>query len=66
MTDKESSPMEGPTTQAYERPEVRDYGDLRTLTAACFGTGNEDGASKADFNPFVLSSPDFGDTGLCE
>jgi hypothetical protein len=49
----------------YARPVVRDYGDLRTLTAACFGSGAEDGASKADDNPFVLSSPDFGDPGNC-
>ena len=65
MIDKESSSMEGPTTQAYERPEVRDYGDLRTLTAACFGSGNEDGAAKAADNPFIMSQPDFGDPGFC-
>ena len=52
--------METSTAATYVRPEVRDYGSLRDLTAACFGSGAEDGASKADNNPFVLSSPDFG------
>lgn len=45
----------------YARPAIRDYGDLRALTAACFGSGAEDGASKDFDNPFILSSPDFGE-----
>ena len=47
--------------KTYEPPVVRDYGDLRTLTAACLGSGSEDGASKDFDNPFILSSPDYGD-----
>jgi hypothetical protein len=62
MTMRRPTQME---TKPYEAPVVRDYGDLRALTAACMGSGSEDGASKDFDNPFVLSSPDFGDPGFC-
>jgi hypothetical protein len=48
----------------YERPELRDYGTLADLTAACQGFGSEDGAAKTN-DPFIFSQPDFGDPTLC-
>ena len=50
--------------RTYEPPSVVDLGSLVDLTAACQGFGGEDGASKTD-SPFINSSPDFGDPGLC-
>jgi hypothetical protein len=46
----------------YESPHIADYGDLMEITQACFGTGGEDGGSKANGNPFVNSAPYFGDS----
>lgn len=40
----------------YERPKVRDYGDLRELTQAQGFTGAEDGGSKA----LIHHEPDLG------
>lgn len=53
-----------PPTAVYEKPEIRLYGSLVDLTAACQGFGGEDGATK-DNDPFIFSEPDFGDPSLC-
>ncbi len=47
----------------YESPRIADYGDLVEITQASFGTGGEDGGSKANGNPFINSAPYFGDCG---
>jgi hypothetical protein len=66
MTEGDLIAMETPVTPTpYEPPAVRDFGDLVALTQACFGTGREDGAAKSDDNPFIFSTPDFGDPGFC-
>jgi hypothetical protein len=49
----------------YEPPKVNDYGDIVAMTAACQGTGMEDGALKIN-DPFTHSQPDFGDPGFCQ
>jgi hypothetical protein len=46
----------------FESPQITDYGSLMDITQACFGTGGEDGGSKANGNPFVNSAPYFGDS----
>lgn len=56
--------MKRGTSVTYEAPAVRDHGDIFELTAACQGTGNEDGADKVN-DPFLFSQPDFGDPGFC-
>lgn len=56
---------EAPTV--YEPPVIADYGGLLEITQACFGTGGEDGGSKAGGNPFTQSTPYFGDsTDFCQ
>ena len=49
---------------AYEKPEIRFLGSLAEMTGACQGFGGEDGAAKGN-DPFLFSSPDFGDPTLC-
>lgn len=48
----------------YKQPTITDKGSLAELTAACQGSGAEDGAQKTD-DPFTFSTPDFGDPGFC-
>jgi hypothetical protein len=51
--------------QAYETPVIADYGDLRTMTAACVGQGSLDEAFKGEFDPFQFNSPALGDPSFC-
>lgn len=48
----------------YETPAIRELGSLRELTAACQGSGAEDGALK-NADPFIHTNPDFSDPGFC-
>jgi hypothetical protein len=51
-------------TSQFELPTIRDLGTLTDVTAACQGSGLEDGAAKSD-DPFIHSQPDFGDPNFC-
>ncbi len=53
--------MEQVKTTMYATPEVRDYGDLKELTASCFGANNGD-----TFKGVPLPGPPFGTkTSVC-
>jgi hypothetical protein len=47
----------------YERPVIRDYGDLRELTAACQSGGAGDFAFKDPQHTTVIGTP--GSSSFC-
>jgi hypothetical protein len=49
----------------YERPRVEDYGSLRELTGACFGTGASDELGKDFAFTNAVSQPLNGDDRFC-
>lgn len=52
------------SSRAYEAPAIQDYGDLRELTAACFGNGSLDELGKT-WGISARSQPLNGDSGFC-
>ncbi len=50
------------TVQAYETPEVVDYGDLRELTAGCLGGTSGDAYTAANGGYGEVSNPAYGCT----
>ena len=49
---------------SYAKPEIRDYGTLKELTAICASTGTGDSAYKN--NPgFTTSVGNFGSASFC-
>lgn len=51
-------------TRAYAPPTIKDYGDLRELTAACFGSGSLDELGKT-WGINARSQPLNGNDGFC-